>query len=167
MTRTEILEQEAYDEGVPVDYMSFKSNRLNGLYINGSIALRNGMSDAKTADTLTEELGHHYTTVGNILDQNDAANRKQELRARLWAYDKQIGLSGIIKGYQRRCKSRHELAEYLGVSEEFLNDALDCYKDKYGVSVTYKQYIIIFEPSLYVVEKIDNIQPASSERLSS
>ena len=41
---------------------------------------------------LAEELGHYYTTVGNILDQNKIENIKQERIARLWAYDKQIGL---------------------------------------------------------------------------
>ena len=36
---------------------------------------------------LAEELGHHYTTSGNILDQSEAANRKQEHKARFWAYN--------------------------------------------------------------------------------
>lgn len=165
MTYLEQLEQCARDENVDIISFDLSGTRIKGLYCDRIIALDNHINtSAEKSCILAEELGHHYTTVGNILDQNDTANRKQELRARLWAYDKQIGLSGIIKGYERRCESRHELAEYLGVSEEFLNDALDCYRDKYGVSVTYKQYIIIFEPSLYVVEKIDNIQPASSER---
>ena len=36
------------------------------------------------ASVLAEELGHYYTTVGNILDQEDAGNRKQEHKARTW-----------------------------------------------------------------------------------
>ena len=56
MTQLEELEQEAYDHDIPVDYVQFKSDRLNGLYIDGSIALRKGMDSAQTADTLTEEL---------------------------------------------------------------------------------------------------------------
>lgn len=115
MTETEKLEQEAYEHNVPVDYIKFRSERINGLYVDGSIALRDGMTAAQTADTLAEELEHHYTTVGNILDLNSVANRKQERIARVRAYDRRIGLSGIIQGYRSHCQNRHELAECLGV----------------------------------------------------
>ena len=60
MTETEKLEQEAYEHNVPVDYIKFRSERINGLYVDGSIALRDGMTAAQTADTLAEELEHHY-----------------------------------------------------------------------------------------------------------
>lgn len=154
MTETERLEQEAYEQGVPVDYVDFKSDRLSGLYIDGSIALRSGMSSAKTADTLAEELEHHYTTVGNILDLDSVANRKQERIARMRAYDRRIGLTGIIQGYRKHCRSQYELAEYLGVSEEFLREALECYREKYGCTVEIDGYMIFFEPSLAVIEKL-------------
>ena len=68
VTAAEKLEQEAYEQNVPVDYVKFKSDRLHGLYIDGSIAIRSGLSSAQTADTLAEELEHHYTSYGNILD---------------------------------------------------------------------------------------------------
>ena len=56
MTAAEKLEQEAYEQNVPVDYVKFKSDCLHGLYIDGSIAIRSGLSSAQTADTLAEEL---------------------------------------------------------------------------------------------------------------
>lgn len=154
MTQMEKLEQEAFDQGVPVDYIDFKSPRLSGLYIDGSIALRKGMSTNKSADTLAEELEHHYTTVGNILNQDIIANRKQERVARFRAYNRRIGLMGIINGYRAHCQNRHELAEYLDVSEEFLQEALDCYHEKYGTYIAVDNYIVIFEPSLSVMEKL-------------
>lgn len=154
MTQMEKLEQEAFDLGVSVDYIDFRSPRLSGLYIDGSIALRKGMSTNKSADTLAEELEHHYTTVGNILDQKATANKKQEHHARFRAYNRRIGLIGIINGYKARCESRFELAEYLDVTEEFLQEALDCYRSKYGTRVTVDNYVILFEPSLAVMEKL-------------
>ena len=45
---------------------------------------------------LLKELGHHYTTTGDILDLSVVQNRKQERQARIWAYNKQIGLKGLI-----------------------------------------------------------------------
>lgn len=95
---------------------------------------------------LAEELGHYYTTVGNILDQGSSNNRKQELKARMWAYDKQIGLSGIIDAYEYKCKSLHDMAEYLDVTEEFLTETLEAYTSKYGLSTKVGNYTIYFEP---------------------
>ena len=154
MTEIEKLEQEAYEQHVPVDYVSFKNDHLHGLYINGSIALKIGMTSAQTADTLAEELAHHYITVGNILDLNNTSNRKQERLARLRAYNRRIGLSGIIAGYRANCHSRHELADYLDVSEEFLAEALECYREKYGEYTELDDYVIVFEPALGVHEKM-------------
>ena len=154
MTTVEQLEQEAFDQHVPVDYVNFKSDRLHGLYVDGSIAIHTGMNAAQTADTLAEELEHHYTSFGNILDQSDANSRKQERLARFRAYNRRIGLSGIIQGYRHHCRSRHELADCLDVSEEFLAEALECYREKYGLYVESDGYVIKFDPVLTVYEKI-------------
>lgn len=97
-------------------------------------------------------MGHHHTTVGVILDQNDIMNRKQERQARLWAYNKMIGLSGIIKAYKHHCNNIFEITEYLGVTENFFIDAIKCYKQKYGAFTMVDNYIIYFEPNLGVVE---------------
>ena len=152
MTQLEELEQEAYEQNVSIDYVNFKSEHLNGLYIDGSIALRHGMSSAQTADTLAEELEHHYTSTGNILDQTKVNNRKQERLARLRAYDRRIGLSGIIQGHRQHCRNSYELAACLGVSEDTLQDAIALYREKYGCYAHLDGYTIIFEPSLTVIE---------------
>ena len=107
----------------------------------------------KKADVLAEELGHYYTTVGRIVEQASVSDRKQERIARLWAYDKRIGLAGLVKGYQAHRPKRHELAQCLGVSEEFLKEALECYREKYGSHVNFGGYTIIFDPALVVIEK--------------
>ena len=127
----------------------------DGLIKGRRIAIRQDIPTlAKKADVLAEELGHYHTTVGNILDQTNIDSRRQERKARLWAYDKRIGLSGIIQGFHQHCSSRYELAECLGVTEEFLQEALECYREKYGCAVEFSGYIILFEPSLAVWEKL-------------
>lgn len=117
------------------------------------IAIKQDMSSTEKACVLAEELGHYHTTVGDILDQNNVENRKQELKARLWAYNKQIGLMGLVNAYNHGCHSRYEAAEYLEVTEEFLQDAINCYHSKYGICVEMDNYIIFFEPTLAVMEK--------------
>ena len=120
MNSYEYLQEEARKDGVHVIDYHFDSNRIRGLYCNGTVAIRQNMTTAEKSCVLAKELGHHRMTVGNILDQDDVANRKQEHLARLWAYDRRIGLSGIIQGYRNHCHNRHELAECLDGSEEFL-----------------------------------------------
>lgn len=147
----EALLEEACNEGLTVKEKPLKYN--NGRIKGRRIAIRQDIeSTTGKACVLAEELGHHYTTVGNILDQDDISNQKQELRARMWAYNKQIGLLGIIKSYEHGCRSKHEMADYLDVTEEFLCDALKRYRQKYGLYTTVDNYIIYFEPCLGVMK---------------
>ena len=128
----------------------------DGLLINKRIAIRKNLSThTEKACVLAEELGHYYTTSGNILNQNEVTNRKQELRARLWAYNHQIGLIGIIRAYEHGCRNASEMAEYLNVTEEFLQDALNCYRSKYGICVEFDNYIVFFIPALAVMKCLD------------
>ena len=151
VNRFEELHQEAEDKNIDVIDYRFESNRIKGLYCNGTIALKHDIETTNEKGcVLAEELGHHYTTVGDILDQSKAVNRKQELHARAWAYNKMIGLMGIVKSYEQGCRSMHETAEFLNVTEEFFQEALVYYKNKYGIYTIVDNYIIYFEPSLGV-----------------
>lgn len=131
-----------------------KPLRLYDGRIKGNkILIRSDMDTQRKTCVLAEELGHYYTTVGNILDQTDENNRKQELRARLWAYNRLVGLSGIIRAYKHGCESLAETADYLDVTEDFLLDALKEYKSKYGTSVVWNEYEISFTPTLEITQK--------------
>lgn len=152
MNSYERLQEEACKDGVDVIDYPFESNRIRGLCCDGTVAIRRDMTTAEKSCVLAEELGHHYTTVGDILDQTNVSNRKQERLARVWAYNRRIGLTGIIQGYRAHCRSCYELAEYLDVSEDFLREALDCYREKYGVYTELDGYVIYFEPCLVVME---------------
>lgn len=147
MTRYELLEEEAYENDIDVIERSFNSNRIKGLYADSVIALSKDIpTTIQKACVLAEELGHHYTTVGDILDQSSVENRKQELRARIIAYNKMIGLSGILNAFKAHCQNCYEIAEYLGVTEEFFEEALQYYCSKYGTCTTIDNYMILFEP---------------------
>ena len=147
MNSLEILEDEACKDGIDIIQKEFKSNRIKGLYCDKVVALN---KDLKTSTEkkciLLEELGHHYTSTGDILDLSVVENRKQERRARIWAYNKQIGLKGLINAYEHGCKSKHDIAEYLEVTESFLEEAVNCYHEKYGLFTQVDNYIIYFSP---------------------
>lgn len=151
MNKLERLEQEAFEDSVKVHDYYLGEETLKGIYIDGNIAINTSVNDSveKTC-VLAEELGHHYTSVGDIIDMENAQNRKQERQARLWAYNKLIGLRGIIDAYEAGCQSRYEIAEYLEVMEEYLADCIEAYRDKYGVGVEMDNFYIMFIPHLAV-----------------
>lgn len=149
----EALLDEAQQDGLIVKEkpLIYNDGRIKGK----RIAIRKDIeTSAEKACVLAEELGHYHTSVGNILNMEDLSNRKQERQARIWGYNKLIGLTGIIKAFQSGCQSRHEVADLLDVTEEYLQECIDCYKDKYGVYTEIDDYVIYFIPNLAVMEKI-------------
>lgn len=156
MTKYEMLLDNAENEDVTVEETThFSGTRIKGLCCDSHIAINKDIeTETEKACVLAEELGHHYTAVGDILDQSSVENRKQELRGRILAYNKLVGLRGIIDAYNNHCQNITETAEYLGVTEEFLNDTITYYKSKYGVYTTVDNYAIIFEPTIAVLELI-------------
>lgn len=154
MKYEDLLEESAAEDVYIIENADFKS-KADGL-INGNVIGINKKvrTSQKRACILAEELGHYYTTVGDIICQSTVSDRKQELRARVWAYNKLIGLNGIVNSYKQGCYSLHDTAEYLDVTEEFLAEALQYYKGKYGICTTIDNYVIYFEPSLGVFELV-------------
>lgn len=146
----ETLLIESEKENLIVKEKPLKAN--DGRIKGNRIAIRKDIPTlAEKACVLAEEIGHHKTTSGNIISQETILEKKQENAARLWAYNRLIGLRGIIDGFSHGCRNRMELAEYLGVTEVFLQNAIDCYKRKYGQYVALDNYIIYFDPSLAVL----------------
>ena len=148
----DVLLNDANTEGLKIKERPFHT--YDGRIKGNNIYLRKDMNTAEKTCVLAEELGHHHTSVGNIIDMTDARNRKQERQARLWGYNKLIGLSGIINAFRAGCHNRHEIAEKLDVTEEYLQECIDCYRDKYGVCTEVDNYIIYFIPNLAVMEKV-------------
>lgn len=125
----------------------------NGRIENNRIAIRKNIPTVtEKACVLAEELGHYYTSAGSILDQSHTFNRQQEFRARMWAYNLQIGLNGLVNAFNAGCKNCYEIAEYLEVTEEFLYDAITSYRSKYGVYTQIREYVIYFIPNLNILK---------------
>ena len=154
MNTYERLQDEACEDGIDVIDYTFHSDRIKGLYCDGTVAIRKDMNTAQKTCTLAEELGHHHTSVGDIIDMNSVQNCKQERQARLHGYNRLIGLIGLINAYEHGCTNRYETAEYLEVTEEFLEECISCYREKYGIYKIVDNYIIFFIPNLAVFKRI-------------
>lgn len=124
----------------------------NGRIKGNRVAINSKLPEKEKKCVMAEELGHYYTGCGDILDQSSVSNRKQELRGRIYSYNKLVGLMGIVDAYKHHCRNLSESAEHLDVTEEFLHEAISYYKSKYGTSITIDNYTIFFEPCVGVLE---------------
>lgn len=150
MSLYEKLLAEAEKDNVTVIEKCFKS-KAKGLCKNNKIGISKAVrTTAEKRCILAEELGHYHTSCGNIIDQSKTENRKQENRARRWAYEKLVPLEKFPHAFMAGVRNRHELAEYLDVIEDFLDEALEYYISKYGIYVAYNDYYIYFDPLIII-----------------
>ena len=150
MTKYEQLEEEAVEKGLQV--LDLPLQHTDGMCYGDLIGIRSGQTEVEKTCVLAEEIAHADLTVGDILDQTDVSNRKQERKARIAAYERLIGLSGLVRAFDHGCRSRYEAARFLDVTEEFLDDTVNYYHERYGVYVQVGQHLVIFEPGLTIMK---------------
>lgn len=125
--------------------------KLKGIYADGVICIDSRLeTKTEKACKLAEEIGHHETSVGDILKQESAVERKQEKKAKNWGYEELVPLSAFLSGHEAGVRNIYEFAELLGVTDNYLINAIDHYWEVYGPFTLYKhgddEYIIYFDP---------------------
>lgn len=147
---------EAEEKGIEVKEKNMHAN-LKGIYKNNKILINlKAVTNAEKRCILSEEIGHHETSYGNLLDNNDIMNLKQEAKARRWGYERTVKLENLIRAYEYGVINSFEIAEYLNITENHLANAINYYKNRYGASTKLVNYIIFFEPYIKI-EKIETL----------
>jgi len=153
MTKYEKLSIKAQSQSLKVVEVDLEAN--DGFYCDGYIFINKSLNDKEKYCVLAEELGHYETSYGNILDQNNISNVKQELKARRWGYKHIVTLEGIIEAFENNCLNEYEMAEYLGVTDEYFRECIEDYKRQYGVFCKLGKYHITFEPKLGIYKNFE------------
>lgn len=150
MTKYEHLLVEAFKCGAIVIELFLGTDKPCGKCIGNVIIINSVISTEEKIGVLSEELGHYLTTTGDITNQSMISNRKRELKARAWGYNKSIGLIGLVNAFEYGCRHLQDFLEYLNVSEEYFCEAIDYYKSKYGFSTQINDYTITFIPYFHI-----------------
>jgi len=151
----ESLTREAYQNNIDIYEKPLKP-RVKGLYSDNIIWINKHIeTKAEKICVLAEELGHYHTSFGNILDQSKINNRKQEKMARRWAWNKLITPKKLILAFKDGCRSKHEIAEYLNITEPFLEEGIIFYREKYGTQMQVDNNYILYLDPLAVYEIIE------------
>ncbi|MEG1256667.1 ImmA/IrrE family metallo-endopeptidase [Clostridium sp.] len=141
------------NKGVEVIELDLGTNKECGKCIGNMIFINKNLNTKQKYCVLIEELGHYYTSTGDITNQNKTTNRKQELIARRWGYKYIIGIVDLINAHRHGCMYRYEIAEYLGITESFLEETIDYYNCKYENGCEIDNYWINFNSGLHIFEK--------------
>lgn len=152
MTKYEKLIATATNEGAVVLEVDLGTDKMCGKCIDNMLIINNRLTENEKYCILAEELGHYHKTLGNIIDQTKIDNVKQEIVARQWSYRELVGIMDIIKAFEHGARNRFEMSEFLNITENFLEEALNYYKAKYGLRCEIDKYIIYFEPNLGILK---------------
>ncbi len=113
---------------------------MPGLIVGDFVFINSNRSKTKQYETLIEEIGHYEKSVGNISDYSDPDSKKQEAEARRWAYTHAVTLDELIYCYEHHLHTIDDITEHLEISAEYLNAALEVYRQKHGEQFYYHHY---------------------------
>lgn len=153
MTKYERLMAEAEKRGLTVIEVDAGTDKNFGKNYDDLIVINSNMDTKSKACILAEELGHCLKTCGNITDYSKTENYKKEQVARRWSYEKLIGIVDLINAHKLGgCRNIYEIADYIGVNEDILENALSYYNCKYPDGYRIDNYWINFNNGLEIYE---------------
>lgn len=118
----------AEKSGVMVKEINFKTNKKFGLTVGDFIYINNNLNTKEKYCILAEELGHFKTGSSNIINLKDIRNKKNELVARKWGYEKIVPPHKLLKLYDEGMRFDYEFAEALDITVDILREAVNYYK---------------------------------------
>lgn len=131
------------------------TDNVKGIAINKNIR---SLREEKCV--LAEELGHYFTSLCDLrlYQKKDYLKsidiRKEERKARKWAVEKLITVKDFVEAFKAGCHNKFEVAEFLDVTDDFLDQAIEIYNAKYGKCIIVDNtWIVSFDP--FGVNKID------------
>ncbi|MGU8698408.1 ImmA/IrrE family metallo-endopeptidase [Clostridium perfringens] len=137
------------NENIKLEEIYFKSSNIQGIYfkvsgMNPIIGIHKKLltDTRKYISILAEELGHHFTSSGNLTSEcitySDKLNiSKQEKRARIWASNFLISDNEIIGAILQNINTIYGLSLHFNVTEEIIKyKLLSIYlkEDKFRIS---------------------------------
>lgn len=133
--------------------------KLAGIIKGNTVHLDSRLTDKKLKCTMVEEAMHWKYTSGDITNQQQKDNVKQEKYARRRAHYYLIPIEMIKECYDLGLSNYFEVADYLDVTEEFLYEAINNYREKYGLMYNTGKYIINFGSTIEVFKEDKNFYP--------
>lgn len=135
------------EESIILEEVNFKQSNIEGIYfkapgLSSTIGIHKNIAfdTKKYISVLAEELGHHFTSIGDLsaecITYTQKVNRsKQEKRARIWAANFLISDDEIVGALTHNINTLYGLSDHFNVTEEIIKyKLLSIYlkEDKYN-----------------------------------
>ena len=127
--KTNDLYRIAEQSGIQVDRCDLKLNRsISAIYMDKLfVGLDKSISGAEERVCLAHEIGHCETcSFYNIYSPLDVRG-KHERRANVWAIKAMIPYADYIKALKKGKTNIYSLADFFGVTEDFMRKAVEYY----------------------------------------
>ena len=114
--------------GITVERFSLPKSRSIAINENGGfVAIDQSVNSAEERVCLAHEMGHFETmSFYNMYSPLDVRG-KHERRADRWAIEKLVPKNDYVAALKNGYTELHELAEYFGVTEEFMKKVAEFY----------------------------------------
>lgn len=111
-----------------------------GLIYDNDVYINQHHSVEEQTGYVAEELGHAYTTIGDISELKNRADKRQERQARRWGMNQLVSPKDLVKFAEDSQTTVYEVAEDLEITPEYLLDGLQNIREQYGEQFRYKEY---------------------------
>ncbi|EEP53962.1 ImmA/IrrE family metallo-endopeptidase [Clostridium butyricum] len=148
MTPYEELLSKAEKLGIKIREHDFGADNECGYYCDNKILINSRITENQKHGVLAEEIGHHFKTLGDITDQTETLNIKQERIARRKGYEFLLQPIDLIYAYRCGCKDLYEISDFFSITIDKLTEIINDFKLQYGLGKKFDKYFIIFEPTL-------------------
>jgi len=152
LSEYEIMEQFAYINEIDILIDSLPENLSGYFYSNTEHGVKTITLDA-TLSTLTErtcilaeEIEHYLTTPVDLFSAPKTLQQRFERIAKFNATKRLIPFEKLIKANEAAISNMYELAEYLDVTIDFLEQGIRLYREHFSNVLQYHEYVIRFEP---------------------
>lgn len=118
--------------------------KQKGFIYGDSVYFNTHQTKPELLGTISEEIAHYETSIGEIYTEETANHRKQERLARVRGHYRIVTPKVLIDAYFSGMKYYWELAEFLSVTPEFVYEAVQYYKEIYGTFFLLENYMFYF-----------------------
>lgn len=118
-----------YDDELSFIFVDYMPKGLSGLIIDKVVYIDDKLPDNRKKAVVAEEIGHHKTAVGNIVDYNDHHKMKAEKMGRKWSYKKLVPKQDLLKFiHNKEQVFDYEIAENFEVPDEIVKEVIEMYR---------------------------------------
>ncbi|MBF2440384.1 hypothetical protein [Listeria seeligeri] len=117
------------------------------------VHLNPALTESQLKCTIVEEVMHWQYTAGDIVDLHSISDIKQEKFARRKAHEYLLSIETLALCYDLGYRSYYDVACFLNITESFLVEAVENYREKYGLMHHTGNFIINFGSSIQIFEE--------------